>query len=268
MIAHGGQYLILLCASENVFLLHGSCLSFMFFPSQVASDRLKDPNDVMVAAVEDEIEELSEAEEEWAEKMKKRKRRLHHSWVEEEHPGCQLSGHLLLDRVPGNFHIQARSAHHDIAPQMTNVSHIVHSLSIGEPHAATMIEQDRVYAPPEVKRKIRPMDGNSYVTDNLHEAYHHYLKAITTSIDGLKFGRRETLAYQLISSSQLAYYREDVVPEAKFIFDLSPVAVSYRRTSRHWYDYITSLMAIIGGTFTVFGMLESSLNAVTTRKRW
>jgi hypothetical protein len=226
----------------------------------VAKDRLKQPGD--------ESSDESDEEEEWEEKMRKRKRRLHNSWVDEEHPGCQMSGHLLLDRVPGNFHIQARSAHHDIVPHMTNVSHIIHSLSVGEPYAAKMIQEGNVFVPDDVKRKVMPMNGNTYINDDLHQSYHHYLKVITTSIDGLKFGKKEMLAYQVIQNSQLAYYREDVVPEAKFIFDLSPIAVSYRKTSRRWYDYLTSLMAIIGGTFTVVGMLESGINAVVARKRY
>jgi hypothetical protein len=55
----------------------------------------------------------------------------------------------------------------------------------------------------------------------------------------------------------------------KFIFDLSPIAVSYTSRSRRWYDYLTSVMAIIGGTFTVVGMLESTLStAVSGRRRF
>jgi len=217
---------------------------------------------------EEDEDNMADEEEAWKEKVKQRKRRLHHSWVDAEHPGCQLSGHLLLDRVPGNFHIQARSTAHDIVPHMTNVSHVVHSLTVGEPGAQRMIERGSVYVPEEAKRKINPMDGNVYVNENLHEAYHHYLKVITTNIDGLKFGHKEMLAYQVLANSQLAYYKEDIVPEAKFMFDLSPVAVSYRRTSRTWYSYVTSVMAIVGGTFTVVGMIESTMTSVVKRKRY
>lgn len=212
----------------------------------VAESRLK-------ASKDDEGDDMSEEEREWAEQMRRKKQRLHHSWVDTEHPGCQLSGHLLLDRVPGNFHIQARSSFHDIVPHMTNVSHIVHHLSIGEPTGMRLINEGKAPLPDDAKNKLSPMDGNVYVTENLHEAYHHYLKAITTDVAGLKFGKRQLLAYQILQNSQLASYREDVVPEAKFIFDLSPIAVSYRHTLRHWYDYITSVMAIVGGTFTVVG---------------
>jgi len=151
---------------------------------------------------------------------------------------------------------------------MTNVSHVVHELSIGEPMAAKMLQSGRVSAPKEVVRKLSPMDGNVYVTRELHEAHHHYLKVITTDVEGLKIGYKDLKAYQILHSSQLSYYKTDIIPEAKFVFDLSPVAVSYRTSSRHWYDYVTSVMAIVGGTFVAIGMIESSINvAVTATKR-
>lgn len=31
-----------------------------------------------------------------------------------DHPGCQVSGHLMVNRVPGNFHIEARSKSHNL----------------------------------------------------------------------------------------------------------------------------------------------------------
>merc|ERR1719253_1235033 len=76
-----------------------------------------------------------------------------------------------------------------------------------------------------------------------------------------------TRAYQILQSSQLSAFEQNVVPEAKFTYDLSPIAVSYERKWRKWYDYLTSVMAIIGGTFTVVGMLESGIDTVTSKKR-
>ena len=49
----------------------------------------------------------------------------------EEHPGCLLVGFLLVNRVPGNFHIESRSAYHNLNPAMANLSHTVNSLSFG-----------------------------------------------------------------------------------------------------------------------------------------
>jgi hypothetical protein len=49
------------------------------------------------------------------------------------HPGCLLAGFLLVNRVPGNFHIEARSNFHNINPVMANLSHVVNQLSFGPP---------------------------------------------------------------------------------------------------------------------------------------
>lgn len=167
----------------------------------------------------DEELDGSDEENEWADQVKRHRQRLHHSWVEADHPGCQVSGHLLLDRVPGNFHIQARSPHHDLVPHLTNVSHVIHSLSIGEPVVKKLLSRGvtrgLMMVPDNLESKIAPMDGNVYVTLDLHEAYHHYLKVITTNVGGLKMGNKDLKAYQIIQSSQLSYYRPDVVPEAK-----------------------------------------------------
>mmetsp|Transcript_27698 Transcript_27698/g.66745 ORF Transcript_27698/g.66745 Transcript_27698/m.66745 type:complete len:557 (+) Transcript_27698:179-1849(+) len=215
----------------------------------------------------DEVVSEEEAEA-WRAHQQNSKKRTYYEWKEAEHPGCQLSGHLLLDRTPGNFHILARSKHHDLAPHLTNVSHMINSLSIGDPLAGTKITTGQQPGiPDDVKTKIYPMDGNVYTTHELHEAYHHYLKVVTTKVDGLTMGKRQLKAYQIIPSSQLAYYRSDMVPEAKFAYDLSPIAVSYRRSSRHWYDYATQLLAIIGGVFTVVGMIESTIEATVRRSK-
>lgn len=168
------------------------------------------------AAHEATRQRLGEDESEagaWRAHMQNSMRRTYHEWKEAEHPGCQLSGHLLLDRAPGNFHILARSKHHDLAPHLTNVSHMVNSLSIGDPMAGMKINSGEAIVPEGVRNKISPMDGNVYTTMNLHESYHHYLKLITTKAPGLQVGQAELKAYQIISSSQLAYYRNDMVPE-------------------------------------------------------
>jgi len=202
------------------------------------------------------------------------------SWAEEQHPGCQISGFLLVDRAPGNFHIQAQSRGHDLAAHMTNVSHIINHLSFGKPFSNYFIKKGLQNTPAGFLETTRPFDGNVYVTHKEHEAHHHYLKVITTEFDPesgtqKKYDKKKGFykpldknrAYQILQSSQLSLYRADIVPEAKFTYDLSPIAVSYEKTSRAWYDYFTSLMAIIGGTFTVVGMLESGIHTISSKKR-
>ena len=186
-------------------------------------------------------------------------------WNPKKHPGCQIVGHLELNRVPGNFYIQAYSPEHDLVPHMTNVSHEIHNLGIipvqklQNQWNTRSRKRRRSLLPSNFDNENHPMDGNVYITENLHEAYHHYLKLV--SVNGDKF--------QMIQSTQLAEYRSDQVPEAKFQIDFSPIAVHYRVKQRPLYDYISSLLAIIGGTFTVVGLIESAIRATarTASKR-
>lgn len=154
---------------------------------------------------------LSE-DEQLDDKAQRQRERQRRQWKDEDHPGCQLAGHLWLDRVPGNFHIQARSTAHDLVPHMTNVSHEIHHLSIGEPLVAKLVQQGKAYLPDDVQSKLAPMDGNVYLNRDLHEAYHHYLKVITTKMDGLGMSGEDMKAYQILQNSQLAYYAQNVVP--------------------------------------------------------
>lgn len=172
-----------------------------------------------------------------------------------------------MDRAPGNFHIQARSQSQEFAAHMTNTSHLINSLSVGDPAAKSLVDAGKapLALPKNAIPKLSPMNGNVYPTYNRHESYHHYLKLVATQVEGFKMGRRDLRVYQILENSQLALYRNDMIPEAKFVYDLSPISVTYRSDSRRWYEYCTSIMAIIGGVFTVVGMFEAGINATVKR---
>jgi thiol-disulfide isomerase/thioredoxin len=206
------------------------------------------------AALETHLD-ISPEEKHWAEALERT--RHHHQkeeWDPQSHPGCQIAGSILLHRVPGNFYIQAYSPHHDLVPHKTNVSHEIHHLDFSPADDDQRITRHDVF-PKGFTLAAHPLNGNVYVTRELHEAYHHYIKLVTTN----------DRFFQVLQSTQLASYEKDEVPEAKFIIDLSPIAVRYRKDSRHWYDYITSLMAIVGGTFTVVGFVEAGVRQASKR---
>jgi thiol-disulfide isomerase/thioredoxin len=190
-------------------------------------------------------------------------------WNTTRHPGCQLVGHITVDTAPGKFLIQARSYGKDFAAHMTNVSHIVHHFSFGDVEAQNGGWKG---IPSTFVQSLHPLDGNVYVTSGLHQAYHHYMRVVTTEFGDahlIKWSRdKMRRAYRILSNTQLSTYRTSIVPEAKFEYDLSPIAVSYLEVSRNWYDYSTGLLAIIGGTFTIIGMIESSISLFSKRNRY
>ena len=47
------------------------------------------------------------------------------------------------------------------------------------------------------------------------------------------------------------------------VFDISPMtALVSNRSAKRWYDYITSLLSILGGAFTVVSLLERFAGAL------
>jgi len=205
-----------------------------------------------------------------------------------EHPGCQVSGHLMVNRVPGNFHIEAKSVNHNLNAAMTNLTHRVNHLSFGEPvrkvpaHLSRTPFQRKVNRVlkqvPEEHKQFSPMDDTEYVTADFHQAYHHYIKVVSTHLDmgsgggGTSGGSRNDdvnslTVYQMLEQSQIVYYDEVNVPEARFSYDMSPMSVVVRKEGRKWYDYLTSLCAIIGGTFTTLGLIDATLYKVFKPKK-
>jgi len=185
-----------------------------------------------------------------------------------EHPGCQVSGHLLVNRVPGNFHVEARSKSHNLNAAMTNLTHRVDHLSFGEPIHARNFRTKRILKQvPEEHKQFNPIDEKNYFTKDYHQAWHHYIKVVSTHLEVDSNRGKSLMTYQFLEQSQIVYYEELDVPEARFSYDISPMSVVVRKEGRKWYDYLTSLCAIIGGSFTTLGLIDASLYGIFKSKQ-
>lgn len=157
----------------------------------------------------------NEDEQEWNDALTEH--RAPRTWNVTRHPGCQISGHIMVDRAPGKFIIQAQSYGHDIAAHMTNLSHIVHHFSFGESDSRNHLEENWASMPKGFVKSLHPMDGNVYVTGELHQAYHHHLRVIPTEFDSnskmMKWARDNARrVYRILQNSQLSTYRRHIVP--------------------------------------------------------
>jgi len=185
-----------------------------------------------------------------------------------EHPSCQVSGHLMVNRVPGNFHIEAKSKNHNLNSAMTNLTHVVNHLSFGEPLDVQARRAKRILKQvPEEHKQFNPMDDSVYITKEFHQAFHHYIKVVSTHLNVGSSEANQMLTYQFLEQSQIVYYDVSNVPEARFSYDLSPMSVVVEKEGRKWYDYLTSLCAIIGGTFTTLGLIDAVLYKVFKPKK-
>jgi len=193
-------------------------------------------------------------------------------WDEEHHPGCQVSGYLMVNRVPGNMHVEAKSSHHEINSAMTNLTHRVNHLSFGPPRAPNYnflaLFGDAL---PSTYRHSNPMKGRLYPTEEYHTAFHHHMKIVSSRADYLpsssSSSSSSSVVYQILEESQVVAYEVQEIPEIKFLWDMSPMSVSLEKEGRRWYEYVTNLLAIIGGTYTTLGLINATLLKLFKPKR-
>ena len=67
---------------------------------------------------------------------------------------------------------------------MANVSHSVNHLSFGQPLSRTAARRvDEISSEFFDVSSTEVMDGNVYINNKLHQAFHHYIKVVPTEID-------------------------------------------------------------------------------------
>eukprot|EP01059_Diplonema_ambulator_P006724 TRINITY_DN16336_c0_g1_i1.p1 TRINITY_DN16336_c0_g1~~TRINITY_DN16336_c0_g1_i1.p1 ORF type:complete len:491 (+),score=97.93 TRINITY_DN16336_c0_g1_i1:60-1475(+) len=177
----------------------------------------------------------------------------HHSVFAE---GCRIKGFVEVSRVPGTLHIEAKTSDSKMLNgAFTNVSHTVHHLSFGE--ESPLLTGGGLPIPQQYKQHIAPLDGRTFNVDRFHQAPHHYIKVVSTTFESLN-GLR---SYQMTHQHRMANIPKKATPQAKFSYDLAPVEVIVsEERKKKWYDFFTSALAIVGGTYTVMGLTSGLCN--------
>jgi len=171
---------------------------------------------------------------------------------DQKNEGCQIYGHLLVNKVAGNFHFapgksfQSHSMHvHDLQPfplTTFNISHNIHRISFGK----------------EFPGIINPLDGITNVIREGSGMYQYFVKIVPTIY--------ESLGGEIINTNQFSvteHFRKiddpskGGLPGVFFMYDLSPIMVKFSERTKSFAHFLTSLCAIIGGVFTVAGIIDS-----------
>jgi len=172
--------------------------------------------------------------------------------------GCRIAGFMEVARVPGTVHFQAvHTNEKTLNLAFTNVSHQVHHFSFGESSAGGLFGSK---LPSEFRRHVAPLDGKTFVAPKFHMAPHHFIKVVHTRFEELAMR-----SYQQTHQWSVRTIQRKTIPQARFSYDLSPVEVVVRKSDRRWYDFVTSIFAIIGGAFTVMSMTSGMLNFANTQ---
>lgn len=180
--------------------------------------------------------------------------------------GCRIQGFLNVQRVPGQITIHPYSTGHDFNTGLFSMDHFIDHLSFGG-HKPSKVREQRTtqsegaYAEPP-GRPVVLAEGEDVVGfvapgDGTHFTHEHYIKVVSTSLYPLHGPPIHAFEYTINSNN---YEAKDDVPMIVFTYDLSPLKVIVKETTRPWIDGITSMCAILGGVFTCTIIFEGILS--------
>mmetsp|Transcript_75994 Transcript_75994/g.220722 ORF Transcript_75994/g.220722 Transcript_75994/m.220722 type:complete len:486 (+) Transcript_75994:99-1556(+) len=175
--------------------------------------------------------------------------------------GCNAKGRLVVPRVPGHLELMMGGGDQNLNTRMTNVSHFVRHLSFSDPNDGKFHRKTWAGMPRDVVRHTAPIDGTAFITGGAHQTWIHDMKVVSTvSSSGL-------VAYQFHHTRRLSSVAEDVVPQVQFFFDMEPFSIHIRNDDKRWYEFATSLMAIMGGCFVVMRLMTGISNTALASLR-
>ncbi|KAH6560727.1 hypothetical protein BASA50_007239 [Batrachochytrium salamandrivorans] len=173
---------------------------------------------------------------------------------------CNVYGHVEVNKVQGNIHFapgrsfQQSNMHvhdlHDYNAQNSEFSfaHTIHQLSFGESSTFS-----------------NPLDKVKKVPVSKYFTYQYYIKVVGTNIQYLNGSSIRTNQYSVTEHEQDVTPLFGVLPVGMpgvfFNFEISPMLVSYKEFRKPFTHFLTDLCAIIGGVFTVAGMIDAFMFA-------
>eukprot|EP01035_Chromulina_nebulosa_P019238 gene19238-25089_t len=171
-----------------------------------------------------------------------------------EEGGCRIFGELELNQSSGHFHIAPQKSINfdakDMGPlvfllslmsltfDQFNVTHTINSLSFGD----------------QFPGFTSPLDGQSRTLQDIHGMYQYYLKVVPTKYQHLDGKIVESNQYAVTEHMRhLDPGSGRGLPGVYFYYEVSPIQAVFeeRRIGNIW-RFLTSVCAIVGGSFTVF----------------
>ena len=180
---------------------------------------------------------------------------------------------LCCGSVAGNFHFapgksfQHQHMHvHDLAAyqqQIFNVTHVIHALSFGDPFPGQINPLDGV-------QKYHPStDPNAHIPiSESGGMFMYYCKIVPTTYSHLtSLSPLTTNQYSVTEHYRVTAPKEGQgLPGVFFFYELSPIMVAIEERRMGLLHFLTQLCAILGGVFTVAGMVDRLV--YSSLKQW
>mmetsp|Transcript_20234 Transcript_20234/g.60963 ORF Transcript_20234/g.60963 Transcript_20234/m.60963 type:complete len:366 (-) Transcript_20234:56-1153(-) len=170
--------------------------------------------------------------------------------------GCQVHGDVLVSKVGGNVHVAlgkstVRDGKHvhefnirDVSDGF-NTSHSIHRLEFGERVAGVQ----------------SPLEGTTKIVKHGAYMFHYYIKLVPTKFTGSD-GVVYTHQYSVTDKDKNVMVKKGELaglPGVFLVYEFTPFMVQKVEKAVPVSHFLTSVCAIIGGVFTVSGMIDAIL---------
>uniref|UniRef100_D3ZU83 Endoplasmic reticulum-Golgi intermediate compartment protein n=2 Tax=Rattus norvegicus TaxID=10116 RepID=D3ZU83_RAT len=177
---------------------------------------------------------------------------------EQKNEGCQVYGFLEVNKVAGNFHFapgksfQQSHVHvhaveiHDLQSfglDNINMTHYIKHLSFGEDYPGI----------------VNPLDHTNVTAPQASMMFQYFVKVVPTvymKVDGevLRTNQFSVTRHEKVANGLLG---DQGLPGVFVLYELSPMMVKLTEKHRSFTHFLTGVCAIIGGMFTVAGLIDS-----------
>lgn len=172
--------------------------------------------------------------------------------------GCLTVGYVHVAKVPGNFHVSSHGLQNEVMMYLggtINVMHTIHHLSFGETEIMG-IDHD-------LEGHVHPLNGEQHL-DQEPNHYEYYLDIVPT-VYSRNSGKNEFRGYQFTANAHKMPSPPGHMAAAFFRYQLSPITVKYSTDSTSFSHFLTYLCAIVGGVFTVAGILSRMIHTTAVQ---
>eukprot|EP00250_Pteridium_aquilinum_P001854 c12061_g1_i1 orf=335-1495(-) len=171
---------------------------------------------------------------------------------DEEGEGCNVYGSLEVNKVAGNFHFapgksfQQSNMHvHDFLAfqkESFNVSHKINELSFG----------------PHFPGVVNPLDGAQRIQTTPTGMYQYFIKVVPTMYKDIRGHTIQTNQFSVTEHFRsIEFGMSRSLPGVFLFYDLSPIKVNFDQTRTSFLHFLTNVCAIVGGVFTVSGIIDA-----------
>ncbi|ETW10243.1 hypothetical protein, variant 1 [Aphanomyces invadans] len=175
--------------------------------------------------------------------------------------GCRIFGHLVVAKVAGKFYFAPSRIFEngylldkdmlDLTFRSFDNTHKIKTLTFGD-------EYPNMKNPLNSRNKTLPADQRG--------AYQYFLKVVSTDYTFLNGDEIKSNQYSVTEHFlQMTPAGHKGLPSVSFAYDFSPIKFRIEQTQSGLLPFFTSICAIVGGVFTVMGLVDSAMHQLSTK---